>query len=110
MGKGAAACKDVIKLDVYRLYTTGIRTTDSPAEPATITPPTCEPYSSLPFPEGWADIDPFESYRSVFNGQLDEMSNPELILLVDRTLAVRTSVRWSFINCRARLRDGIRMD
>ena len=77
--KAAAACKDVIKLDVYRLYTTGIRTTDSPAEPATITPPTCEPYSSLPFPEGWADIDPFESYRSVFNGQLDEMSNPELI-------------------------------
>ena len=31
------------------------------------------------FPEGWADIDPFGSYRSLFNGDLYASENPELI-------------------------------
>lgn len=29
--------------------------------------------------DGYADIDPFESYRSVFNGELSAYANPELI-------------------------------
>ena len=66
-------------LGVYELYTADRRTTDSPAEPATINPPYHEVYSNANYPEGWKDIDPFESYRSVFNGQIDILSNPELI-------------------------------
>lgn len=77
--KAAAAARDVMELGVYQLYTASRRTTDTPAEPATIIPPHHEEYSNSNFPEGWADIDPFESYRSVFNGQLDVLSNPELI-------------------------------
>lgn len=38
MGKAAAAAKDVMDLGVYELYTADRRTTDSPAEPATINP------------------------------------------------------------------------
>ncbi|MDR1810797.1 MAG: RagB/SusD family nutrient uptake outer membrane protein [Prevotella sp.] len=41
-------------------------------------------YSDKPFGNGgndcgWADIDPCESYRQVFNGELTAYSNPELI-------------------------------
>lgn len=77
--KAAAACKDVMELGVYQLYTTGIRTTHSIAQPATIAPPYDERYSNKNFPDGWANIDPFESYRSLFNGQVTAMDNPELI-------------------------------
>ncbi|UEA63967.1 RagB/SusD family nutrient uptake outer membrane protein [Hoylesella buccalis] len=82
--KAAAACRDLIdyadQTGIYRIYTTPVRekAIDN-SFPATITPPVCEPYSSRPFPEGWADIDPFESYRSVFNGELYAAENPELI-------------------------------
>jgi hypothetical protein len=36
-------------------------------------------YSDRNFPEGWADIDPCESYRQLFDGSLSAYSNPELI-------------------------------
>ena len=82
--KAAAACRDLIEYSeankVYRIYTASRRTSaNDEARPVTITPPTCEPYSSRNFPEGWADIDPFESYRSVFNGELLATENPEVI-------------------------------
>ncbi|KAA6303015.1 MAG: RagB/SusD family nutrient uptake outer membrane protein [Candidatus Ordinivivax streblomastigis] len=38
-----------------------------------------EGYSNANFPEGWADIDPCESYRQLFDGSLTAYSNPELI-------------------------------
>ncbi len=44
--KAAAAAKDVMDLGVYELYTADRRTTDSPAEPATINPPYHEVYSN----------------------------------------------------------------
>ena len=84
--KAAAAAKDVMDLGVYELYTADRRTTDSPAEPATINPPYHEVYSNANYPEGWKDIDPFESYRSVFNGQIDILSNPELIFSRGRNI------------------------
>ena len=83
--KAAAASLDVINLkdengqSVYRLYTVAKRTEGSDAYPKTVTPPYNEKYSNKNFPEGWADIDPFESYRSLFNGDLYASENPELI-------------------------------
>ncbi len=51
----------------------------STAYPATVRPPYHSVYSNKDFPEGWADIDPFASYRSIFNGDLYATENPELI-------------------------------
>lgn len=82
--KAAAAARDLIELsessNLYRIYTVPLRdkTTDE-AYPVTITPPEHPVHSHRNFPEGWADIDPFESYRSVFNGELYAAENPELI-------------------------------
>lgn len=47
-------------------------------------PKTLPPYSDNDFenadwPNGYRDIDPFESYRQVFNGTLSMFDNPELI-------------------------------
>lgn len=82
--KAAAACRDLIdyadETGVYRLYTVPKKETGGDQDyPLTITPPTCEPYSSQDYPNGWADIDPFESYRALFNGDLYAAENPELI-------------------------------
>ena len=80
----AAAALDVINLknngqSVYKLYTAAKRNEGSDAYPKTVVPPFNEKYSHKNFPEGWADIDPFESYRSLFNGDLYASENPELI-------------------------------
>lgn len=80
----AAAGKDFLDYNdqagVYKIHTVGIRkTAEDTSYPTTIIPPKCEPYSSQNFPDGWADIDPFESYRSVFNGELSMAENEEII-------------------------------
>lgn len=78
--KAAAAAKDVIDLGVYRLFTAPFNATDQgPAQPKTIVPPFHPKYSNASFPNGWQDIDPFESYRQLFNGALTASANPELI-------------------------------
>ena len=59
--KAAAACKDVMGLGVYHIYTADFRSTHSIAFPATIAPPIHPEYSYKNFPEGWQNIDPFES-------------------------------------------------
>ncbi len=80
----AAAAKDVMDLGIYELYTTGIRTnSDNIAYPNTL-PPQPDPennFDKKPWPNGYQDIDPFESYRSVFNGTLGVSSadNKEII-------------------------------
>lgn len=84
--KAAAAAKDVMNLGVYELYHTDIRTTNTPAEPATIIPPYHEIYSNEDFPNGWKNVDPFESYRSIFNGQTGMLDNPELIFSRGRNI------------------------
>lgn len=76
--KAAAAAKDVMELGVYELYTTNLRTTGTSSYPATIVPPTDADFSDKNWPDGWKDIDPFESYRSIFNGTIGA-DNPELI-------------------------------
>lgn len=77
--KAAAAAKDVMDLGQYQLYVAYKRTTGDIAYPATVTPPADNNFSANNWPAGWKDIDPFESYRSLFNGTVLASQNPELI-------------------------------
>ncbi|MDU1891527.1 MAG: RagB/SusD family nutrient uptake outer membrane protein [Dysgonomonas sp.] len=71
--KAAVAALEVIKLDQYKLLTIEFN------EKTSIAPPTHSEYSTKNFPDGWADIDPYESYRQMFNGEISPSKNPELI-------------------------------
>nr|WP_321412162.1 RagB/SusD family nutrient uptake outer membrane protein [uncultured Carboxylicivirga sp.] len=77
--KAAAAAKDVMELGVYDLYVAGFKAAGTPSYPATIAPPYSADFSDKNWPEGWANIDPFESYRALFNGTISASDNPELI-------------------------------
>jgi hypothetical protein len=73
--RAAAAALDVMNLGEgkrYALYTALKSAT-------TVDPPPHDEYSKQDFPNGWADIDPFESYRQVFNGAVTASKNPEII-------------------------------
>ncbi len=78
--KAAAACRDVMELGVYDLYTAAFTTTDAEGHPATITPAdsTCE-FAKRDWPQGWRNIDPMQSYRALFDGDVAPDANPELI-------------------------------
>lgn len=72
-GKAAAAFKEVIDLNVYQLNTI-------PREPTTLPlPPTV---SDAPFPNGAGDIDPYLSYKNMFDGTTFSSQNLELIYYV----------------------------
>ena len=75
----AAAAKDVIDLRRYELYTAIARPTGDLSFPATIEPPYNPEFSDREWPNGWSNIDPFESYRAIFNGTVSAYTNPELI-------------------------------
>ena len=80
--KAAAAARDVIEGGWYKLFTVKKRETAAKGDysyPKTIEPPYNEKFSNKPFPDGWADIDPFDSYRSLFNGEVFLFNNPEII-------------------------------
>ncbi len=78
--KAAAAAKDVIDLGRYQLYVAYRReTAASPGYPATVTPPYNADFSNKNWPFGWRDIDPYESYRALFNGDVPAFQNQELI-------------------------------
>ncbi|QDW23909.1 RagB/SusD family nutrient uptake outer membrane protein [Pedobacter sp. KBS0701] len=77
--RAAAAAKDVIDLGQYRLYVAYKKATGDAAYPATVTPPFDSNFSNSAWPSGWSDIDPFESYRALFNGTVPAYQNPELI-------------------------------
>lgn len=77
--KAAAAAKDVIELNRYSLFVSYFKNTGDIANPATIIPPTHPEFSKQDWPDGWRNIDPFESYRSIFNGTVSAFENPELI-------------------------------
>lgn len=70
--RAAAAALDVINLNQYELFTV-------PVSETTVIPPFNAEYSNKNFPNGWANIDPFESYRQLFNGSVSASKNPELI-------------------------------
>lgn len=79
--KAAAAALDVMNLGVYSLYTAPVRNNPNERDdyPNTVTPFKDGNFSEKNWPEGYKDIDPFESYRSVFNGELTAGNNPEMI-------------------------------
>ena len=77
--KAAAAAKDVMDLGQYQLFVSYKKTTGSTAFPATVTPPADNNFSNSAWPSGWSDIDPYESYRALFNGTVPAYQNPELI-------------------------------
>lgn len=77
--RAAAAAKDVIDLGRYELHIADYQDKGDNTYPATVKPPYNAKYSTKNFPDGWANIDPFESYRSIFNGDLYANENEELI-------------------------------
>ena len=77
--RAAAACKDVMDLGVYELYHAPYSTTASQGTPATVTPPADGNFSEKNWPDGWKNIDPYVSYRNLFDGELAPNDNPELI-------------------------------
>lgn len=77
--RAAAAAKDVIELGKYRLYVSYYRNSGNNDFPKTLDPPYHPEYSNNDWPNGWKNIDPFASYRALFNGELSAPSNPELI-------------------------------
>ena len=77
--RAAAAARDVIELGAYTLYVAPFSTSGTVTHPPTIVPPYNPEYSNKPWPDGWSNIDPFQSYRAVFDGELSASENPELI-------------------------------
>jgi hypothetical protein len=79
--RAAAALRDVIECPAnYELYHSGVYTTDNKQTgyPKTITPPDDGDFSEKNWPDGWADIDPYISYRDFFNGVVG-LDNTEII-------------------------------
>ena len=84
--KAAAAARDVMELPGensghrYELYHKKATNIAEPGYPATIAPYQDDDFSTKTWDEGgYSDIDPYESYRAVFNGALAMYQNPELI-------------------------------
>lgn len=76
----AAAARDVMELGVYELVHSQVRSTSMGAKyPKTVKPYDDGEFSLMDWPDGYADIDPFESYRSLFNGAVSANTNTELI-------------------------------
>ncbi len=79
--RAAAACRDVMECEAhYELYHAGINNVDNKTTgyPKTIKPFDDGDFSTKGWPEGYADIDPYISYRDLFNGVVG-LDNPEII-------------------------------
>lgn len=79
--KAAAAALDVIKLNRYELNVSPVRSEQNATQgyPATIACYDDGDFSTKDWPDGYRNIDPYESYRSMFNGDLAAEVNKELI-------------------------------
>lgn len=94
--RAAAACRDVIECPSnYELYHAGVNTVDNKTTgyPRTITPPADGDFSTKNWPEGWADIDPYLSYRDLFNGTVG-LDNSEIIFTRGYNAAEPGSLVW----------------
>ena len=74
--RAAAAAKDVIDLNKYELLL--IDAKDIVASSG-VKPPYHAVYSNANYPNGWADIDPYSSYKSNFDGTVQANQNNELV-------------------------------
>lgn len=80
--KAAAAALDVMKLDGgtrYQLHHTYTREEGGAGYLPTLPPYDDKNFSTKNWPDGYRDIDPYESYRSLFNGSVNASDNQELI-------------------------------
>lgn len=77
--KAAAACKDVMDLGVYQLHVVAPRSVAADGFPVTVEPYDDGDFVNKNWPEGYADIDPYESYRSLFNGSYTYDGQSEII-------------------------------
>lgn len=73
--RAAAAAEDVINLNKYELH---VVAPDS-KNPYSVIPPEHPEYSHLDFPNGWQNVDPYSSYKYIFDGTIRGSKNPELI-------------------------------
>ncbi len=81
-GKAAAMYKRIIDMGKYQLNTVErIETTSRVAG----TLPLPSTVSSKPFPDGAGDIDPYRSYKSIFDGSIEPEHNKELIYFCPRS-------------------------
>ena len=82
-GKAAAAFKRIIELEKYKLFTTE-KIVNSRGTGTLELPDTNDPnLKTNNFPNGAADIDPYRSYKAIFDGSITPESNPELIYFND---------------------------
>jgi hypothetical protein len=79
--RAAAAAEDVINLGQYSIYT--IAPKDGVANYER--PPYNEVYSNQDFPDGWRNVDPYTSYKNMFDGTIRGSQNPELIFTRTQT-------------------------
>lgn len=78
--KAAAAAKDVMDLNIYGLHVANYNASEGNiAYPKTIAPPADGDFSEQDWPNGWRNIDPFQSYRELFDGSIIASQNEELI-------------------------------
>lgn len=98
--KAAAAAKEVMDLGIYELYTIE----PSPDTPEYERPPYNAEFSDKNFPDGWADVDPYLSYKSIFDGTIIGSKNPELIFT--RTSRGNEQVNHWVSNCMPRTLSG----
>lgn len=78
--KAAAACRDVMELGVYDLYHAPFTTVEAGGDDhPTIVPPHNDEFSDKDWPNGWKNIDPYKSYRNLFDGAVSPVDNPEVI-------------------------------
>ncbi|GAB1415370.1 RagB/SusD family nutrient uptake outer membrane protein [Paludibacter sp.] len=73
--RAAAAALDVINLNQYSLHTVS-KTDATTVPPVNVAHPE---YSTMNFPNGWADIDPYASYSQLFDGTVSSSKNKEII-------------------------------
>lgn len=107
--KAAAAAKDVIDLNHYSLFVSYATDKGDIAFPATIAPPYHSEFSEQVWPNGWKDIDPYESYRAVFNGTVSAFENKELIFTRGQNCGDQSINNMVIHQCHALPKDGIHM-
>ena len=95
--RAAAAAKDVMELNQYALNIIKPSAT-------TIMPPHHPEYSDKEFPNGWADVDPYASYKSIFDGTILGSKNDELIFT--RTNEGHNTIRGLVKSCIPRTLNG----
>lgn len=98
--RAAAAAKEVIDMGRYELFVEAPK----PNTPEYERPPYNPEYSDRNFPDGWANVDPYMSYKSIFDGTIQGSKNPELIFT--RTFKGSEQINHWVNNCMPRTLSG----